>query len=153
MRCEICFLSPTPCCFIKTLCPWSRLGPFQKLSMHLNNWPVGTASNKDWSADAQDDHQNPQKRSLHLVTSCYTPLYPRHTLFLPRYTLLYSLYTLLNHRYTLYTSLHTVTSMLHPGRSAASKFVCPCYSQFFVSSTKLWILLSTNWVDMSTALG
>ena len=85
-----------------------------------------------------------------MVTSCYTPLYPRHALFLRRYTLKYFLYTLLNPQYTLlnlvthcYTLLDTVTFMLHPGRGVASKSLCPCSSQIFFSSTKLWILRST----------
>ena len=67
---RILFLSLTPCCrrnftlaFMKMLgaCP----GPFNHCQCIwiIDSQPGGTASNKDWSADVQDDHRNPQKRS------------------------------------------------------------------------------------------
>ena len=136
------FLSPTPCyrhtftlAFIKMLCPWSE--PFQQ----------STCGNSlQQRLKCRRPRRSPRP-SEPMVTSCYTPLYPRHALFLPPYTLKYFLYTLLNPQYTLlnlvthcYTLLDTVTFMLHPGRGAASKSLCPCSSQIFFSSTKLWIL-------------
>ena len=87
--------------------------------MRLNVWPVGTFSNKDWSANVQDDQQNPQKRSLHPVKPRFTHATPCFSPVTPCYT------PLLNLRYTLLhldALLHTVTSMLLPRRGAASNF-------------------------------
>ena len=99
--------------------------------MQLNNWPEGTVSNKDWSADLQDDQQNPQKRSEWdtLLTPCYILLHPviptSHPVSPPLHPALLPLHTTKSPIYPVtprYTLLHTVTSMLHPRRGAASNF-------------------------------
>ena len=65
---------------------------------------------------------------LHPVTSCYTLLYPRHTLFLPRYTLLYSLYTLLNPHHTLHPVSHCYIHVTPPAGCRIQLFVSLFFS-------------------------
>ena len=95
--------------------------------MRLNDWPVGNVSNKDWSADVQEDQQNPQKRSLHPVTFCYTPLYPRHTMFLPPL-------------HPVILPFHTAKSPIYPDTPRYT-LLHPCYTPSGVPHPNLCVLV------------